>query len=546
MRPLNAVVIAFIAALTLADSAAAPAALAGTACPSTVDAAAFPSVADIRALVTKEMSVGQRVLASPSHRKTIRWIEDEVRGIHDGFEVESDEYQLYTWQPRTRAKDAPGLDIGRAGGLRVRQDGLRAEDVPVAGAVHWSKPTSQKGVGGPLVYLGPDEEITADNAAGKVVIRDFPGGGLPYAGFPLLGLYVTPDLASETGNYERPFIHDMHPELIAAGQAGAAGVVYAFDVPREQVLGYYDPHVGTIYRVPAVFVGYDEAARLKTLAAEGASARLVVRAKAKRVKTRNLIATLPGESAERIVLAANTDGNSWVQENGVAGILALARYYASLPAPCRRRTLVLLFASAHDTLVADGTNRFAERLDPEYDQGTVAFAFALEHFGAREILPMPDGDGSGRRLEFTGKGDPFLFAAGDGAALRQAAVEATQRRNLDRTAVMPGLALPVAGQVPPICSMGGLGNAFHRRLIPTVAMISGPWSLYDPAFGSDALDFDRMHAQLLAAGDALLALDALPREEIAGDYPAMRQLRAEGAPTCPAETYPQFAPGPGE
>ena len=126
--------------------------------------------------------------------------------------------------------------------------------------------------------------------------------------------------------------------------------------------------------------------------------------------------------------------------NGVAGILALARYYASLPAPCRRRTLVLLFASAHDTLVADGTNRFAERLDPEYDQGTVAFAFALEHFGAREILPMPDGDGSGRRLEFTGKGDPFLFAAGDGAALRQAAVEATQRRNLDRTAVMPGLA----------------------------------------------------------------------------------------------------------
>jgi hypothetical protein len=510
-----------------------------------VDPQAFPSAADVESLVTKEMSFGQRVLASPSHRKVIRWIEDEVRRIDDGFEVESDEYSLYTWLPRTRAKDAPGLDIARAGGLRVRQDGS-TEDVAVAGAVHWSKPTSQKGTGGPLVYLRRDEPITAENAEGKVVIRDFPGGGLPYAGFPLLGLYVTSDLASETGNYERPFIHDMHPELIAAGQAGAAGVIYAFDVPREQVLGYYDPHVGTLYRVPAVFVGDAEAARLKALAAENASARVIVRAKAKRVKTKSLIATLPGESTERIVLAANTDGNSWVQENGVVALLALARYYADLPAPCRRRTLVLLFASAHDTLVSDGTNRFAERLDPEYDEGTVAFAFALEHFGTREILPMPDGDGSGRRLEFTGKGDPFLFAAGDGVALRQAAVEATQRRSLDRTAVMPGLALPVAGQVPPICSMGGLGNAFHRRLIPTLAMISGPWSLYDPAFGSDALDFDRMHAQLLAAADALLALDALPREQIAGDYPAMRQLRTEGAPTCPPETYPQFAPGPGE
>jgi hypothetical protein len=92
--------------------------------------------------------------------------------------------------------------------------------------------------------------------------------------------------------------------------------------------------------------------------------------------------------------------------------------------------------------------------------------------------------------------------------------------------------------------MGGLGIAFHRRLIPTLAMISGPWSLYDPAFGRRAIDFGRMRSQLLAVGDAVLALDGLPIEQIAGDYLRFRELLRQGAPTCPREEYPQFAPGP--
>jgi hypothetical protein len=373
-----------------------------------------------------------------------------------------------------------------------------------------------------------------------VVIRDFPGGSLPYSAFGFVGLYITPDLAAETGDYERPYINELHQELLAASRAGAAGVIFSFDVPREQVRGYYDPHVGTIYRLPAVFVGDDEAARLRALAAQGRTARVVVRAKVDRARTRNLIATLPGQSPEKIVLATNTDGNSWVQDNGVTAILALARYYAALPLRCRPRTLELAFGSAHDTLVHDGTDRYAGRLDED----AVSFAFAIEHLGTREIVPEPDPDGSGRRLRFTGKGEPFLFAAGDSDVLRRTAIAATQSRGLDRTAVLQGIGVPEAGRVPPICSMGGLGIAFHRRLIPTLAMISGPWSLYDPVFGRRAISVPRMRSQLLAAGDAVLALDGLPREQVAGEYLAMRERRAQGAPTCPIERYPQFAPGP--
>ena len=68
----------------------------------------------------------------------------------------------------------------------------------------------------------------------------------------------------------------------------------------------------------------------------------------------------------------------------------------------------------------------------------------MEHLGTREILPT--GEGADRHLEFTGQGDPFLFAAGDSDALRQTAVATTQSRHLDRTAVLRGIGVPVAGQ----------------------------------------------------------------------------------------------------
>jgi hypothetical protein len=391
------------------------------------------------------------------------------------------------------------------------------------------------------VYLGADEQITPQNSAGRVVIRKFPGTSLPYAALQAIGVYITPDLAGATGNYERPFIHSLEEELLAASAAGAAGVIFTFDVPRRQVRGYGDPHRGTIYRVPALYVGGAEARRLESLAAQGATARLSVRAKVGRARTTNVIATLRGRSSQRIVMGTNTDGQSWVQEDGVAGLIAFARYYAGLPLRCRPRTLQIAFASAHDAVISDGMERVAAPLDAGFGRGRVAFAFAVEHLGTREIVP----NAAGNRLRFTGRGEPFLFAAGNSDLLRRTAAGVTKRRNLDRTAVLQGLGVPAAGQVPPICSMGGLGTFFQSLLIPTVAMISGPWSLYAPAFGERAIDYRRMRAQLLAVGDTVLALDGAPMKQIAGDYPDMRERRANGAPTCPrVSAGPQFAPGP--
>ena len=57
--------------------------------------------------------------------------------------------------------------------------------------------------------------------------------------------------------------------------------------------------------------------------------------------------------------------------------------------------------------------------------------------------------------------------------------------------------------------------------------------------------FNPSITEALAAGDSILALDGLPRAQIYGDYTQYQQQLEQGAPTCPPETFPQFAPGPG-
>ena len=110
--------------------------------------------------------------------------------------------------------------------------------------------------------------------------------------------------------------------------------------------------------------------------------------------TRNVIATLPGRSPQRIVIASHTDGMNAVWDNGPTAIIALARWFSALPLRCRPRTLEFGFTTGHLYQSDVGAHRYALELDRGYDEGTVALAVALEHLGAREYLPFPETEDS--------------------------------------------------------------------------------------------------------------------------------------------------------
>ena len=497
-------------------------------CPATVDADQFASAKELRDLLATFNGFGLRSPGSDQHQASLDWLAGELAKVPE-MEVEWEEFTIDRWQPTPDAPgDTPGRDLAAAGELAVIAGGAAEHAVPVIGAVPFSLPTTDDGVSAPLVYVPPDQEITAANAAGKVVIREIPHSSIPYAAFDVIGHFLTDDLPRE-GDYDRPYLRDLDAILSQAGSAGAVGLVMVWDAPTDQLRGYWDPHTGTRFEVPAVYAGSDQLAALRAAAERGSRARLAVHATWDRVPTRNLIATLRGQSRERIVVNTNTDSVTWVQENGNVAAIALARYLGSLPLRCRARDVQFALTSNHLGFLQDGTIAYSEQLDRDFDAGTVAFVMSPEHLGSREILPGADG-----RLAFTGKGDTFAWSApAESPVLVKASIDAVKRRKLDRTAVLQGVGVPVDGQVPQICSQGGLGTVFHSHLIPTVAGISGPWSLWAPAFGEDAIDFDRMRLQAMAFGDLAVSLDDMPRAEIAGEYPAERQRRTEGAATCP-------------
>ncbi len=534
---------------------------APASCPTEVEAEQFASASDLQALTAELNAFGLRSPASEQHEASLDWLASQLEAV-PGMTIAWDEYTIDRWQPTPTATGGlggtatgglggtatgglggtatgglGGRDLAAAGGLTVETpDGPRA--VPVIGAVPFTQPTSDEGLRARLAHIPEGESITAAGAAGKIVVVDIPHSTIPFAGFHALAHHVTDDLPSE-GDYDRPYLRPLDPILIEAGLAGAAGVVLVWDAPTDQLTGYWDPHTGTRFHVPAVYAGSDQRQSLLELAAGGAEAQITVRAAWDHAPTRNLIATLPGQTRERVVVNTNTDSVNWVQENGTVAAIALARYLGSLPAECRSREVVFALTSNHLGFSADGTFRVGPELDRGVDEGTVAFVMALEHLGTREILPN-ETDG---RLELTGAGEVFAWSAPqESPVLVQASVDAVERRDLDRTAVLQGVGVPVPDQVPAICSQGGLGTNFHGLLIPTIAGISGPWSLWAPSFGEDALDYDRMRDQILAFGDVLVSLDDVDRDEIAGDYLAARQARADGAATCDLTPPPAEAP----
>ncbi|OTG84065.1 hypothetical protein [Acinetobacter sp. ANC 4648] len=513
-------------------------------CPAVIDEKLFADIATLERMVQVGPEIAQlRSTGSQAHNQLIDWIEVEAKKIN-GMRVQSDSYEIERWQPSISAENGKGRSLSRSGQLVVN-----GKDIPIAGAVPYSLGTSDAGNTGQLVYLASNQPITAEHK-GKIIVREIPTAqdpiyanmvAPPYAFLFQFAKYLSSGLNDlKTQRYDKPFLAGelMNKDLIAAGKVGAAGLILGFDVPRDQVKDYFDPHNGLHYRLPAVFLGSDEFADIKALATGTTDARIVVHAERDKAITRNLIATLPGMSKEKVVFVANTDGNTWVQENGVAGMVALAQYFAKLPKKCRLKTYEFAFNTGHLHMSKEGTFRYMENLDKEYNEKKVSFVFAVEHLGTREILAKPrQDDGVGRTLEFSGRAEPQGWFVAEGHALMQnIAIDAAKRHQLPSVFIGTGQDVPVPDRSPKQCNFGGIGNASHANLIPTMATISGPWSLWAPSFGKDAIDFNLMRNQLLAIGDSVLALQQHSQAEIEGPYTAWRVARDQGGKVCSHST----------
>ncbi|KAJ3486201.1 hypothetical protein NLG97_g6664 [Lecanicillium saksenae] len=500
-----------------------------------IDEHRFASVDELFNINRHIGGAGLRGTASSRQNALIEWLDKQLQGI-DGVKLTYNSLNLVRWEPR-------GDNLYGSASLKVHIPGACSSALDVAGATPYTRLTNGEPVTAEMLYIPETKKITSFNATNKIVIRDVTFDSVPFPLLFAISNYRTPDMSSlANASYARPYTASFNQEIIDATSAGAVGIIFMWNVSHKYVQSYFDPHEGTMYRIPGAFVGAEVATILKDAASQGFSAELDVHGEMGPSTSKEIFATLPGLTSDTILITSHTDGNTWIQDNGVSGVLALARYFAAQPLSSRNKTLQFVFTSSHLHYSTDGNFDLARSLDRSYDHGNTTLVFALEHMGAREILPIDREGKSDQDLAYTGHGEVTLWAVGPSDALRAAIVDSVKYRKLDRMSVMPGIGLPNSSVVPEYQSFGGIGTSYHQNLIPTAAIVSGPWSLWAPYFGADAIDFERLRMQLLAVGDVLLNVDMLSREEIAGGYLKYREQRAAGKPSFQQRVIPEFAP----
>jgi hypothetical protein len=521
-------------ALALA-ALAAPTAHAAS-CPTAPDPAALPTAAQLEESNTFLASLGARPTGSATQQRYIAWIRQQLKGI-PGVQRSELKYKIRRWTPRSAR-------------LTVRLGG-RTRTLPIASAVPYSKPTSAKGSAAPLTYVPAGTDITADNAAGKLVVRDAPAGSVQYAllflPFVSWEVYDPGNTIDPSGNLYGDFINYLPriADLRNAKQAGAKGIIFVKDRPRRQIVGHYEPYEGEAWGVPGVFLGSDEGKALTDALAAGKhpTARIYNRASYKTVTTPSIEATIPGQSPQRIVIDSHTDGTNAVEDNGPIAMVAMARYLAALPMECRPRTIQFAFSTAHfyqrvkpKSGVRDGgAEQLAQQLDADYDKGTVSIVLVLEHLGARDYEQVDRTDGGpGKELKDTGL-RAIQFVGVTPAPMLVKAVDGVVRSyDMQRSILLQGSDAP-GGSVPQHCSFGGEGTPYERHLLPTIGVIAAPQFLYDPAIELEGIDFDVMHSELLGWTEMVNTLGTMSQSDISGTVDSERQQRANGAPACPPD-----------
>jgi hypothetical protein len=521
----------YLAALatTAVSCALAPAAIAAP-CPTVADSGDVAGKSTLRGWNRAIDNFGVRTTGSPSHVRYIDWLERHLDSI-PGVSVRSLRYRFHRWQARSAS-------------LRVSLGGQQVTLQPAA-PVPYSKPSRASGPTAPLVYLPTETDITAANSAGKLVVRDLIGGQLQNSLFELVAwsIFDPRHTLDPNGIYKRDWLNPQPAEdMAAAGEAGAAGVLFVHEFPRSEIRGHYRPYEGVHWKVPALHIGVDEGERLKQAIAAGSAGpgRIALVAETtRRAPTRTLVAKLAGPGRGRVVVETHSDGVNALWDNGSVPILAIARYFAAQPRRCRPGPMEFVLTTAHLYQRLDGHSHgagdelYARRLDKAYDHGTVKLVLALEHLGAYEWEAVPRGGGRpGLTLRRTNRSEPSTTFVTESRFLVSTLERAVKRRDVERSLLLKGTALADASHVPPYCSFGGEGTPYMQHLIPTVAFIAAPWTLFSSGYGLEQIDFGLLRRQTLQFTDLLLQIRGVPQAKIAGKYTGYRQERKRGKETC--------------
>ncbi len=397
-----------------------------------------------------------------------------------------------------------GVDLQRVRYTFPRWDAKRWElrvegPLPVTSYFPYSGQTPPAGVSGPLVFAGATPRFDLSAVRGKIAVIDCPTNVRNWAEeYRLWSVYPTAESFPSSIRPARGPVNDLTP----FAKAGALGVVLAWtDISDANAADQYSPFSRPPQGIPGLYVGRDTGSRLKSMAASGATATLVLEADVTPDSpTDTLVATLPGAAVDEVVLLnTHTDGPNATEENGALGILALLKYFARIPRAERRRTIVCPLTTGHFAGPWVPSIRGFIQKYPDIIAKTVA-AITVEHLGCLEWM-----DDDALHYRATGK-EEWAVAITPSRPMADALGAALQGTAARRT----GIVDPVKG------GFLGEGSALSRAGVPTIGFIPQPnYLLAGPADGCiDKLSPRLMHAQIEVFARTLHNIEAMTAAQL--------------------------------
>jgi hypothetical protein len=363
------------------------------------------------------------------------------------------------------------------------------------------------------VYVAASDTVSPGSLRGKVALFDVAIPPLTVGLFEALGanllaspIYDPARQLSPSQPYSRVWTGDLTARLVQLEPGQPAAVIGILPLDQVDAHGAYYPYDGQVRSVPGVYVARTVGARLKSLAGTGSAVRVQLEASVAEVKTPNILGFIPGrtKSRELVVLNSHTDGPNGTEDDGPDAIVAMAQYLARLPRQHIPRTIMIVLTTGH---FAGGVGALGFTARHRHDLvPRVAAAITVEHLGALEWAPQPDGS-----IIPTGKPEPGAFFMPANRALNQASFD-----QLAAASAGPGLVVNPLNPHPPsiyVPAWPGEGQYLYNDAgIADTNYITGPTYLLNWGVSTmPRTNFDHVRNEAIAFTEMALALGRVPR-----------------------------------
>lgn len=454
----------------------------------------------------------QRFTGTPNARAFEDWLAAQFAAL--GCKIERDEFRLTSWV-------AQNEDCS----IVVKEDGGASRTLDVLAYYPFSASTDGKSaVTGRVLFGG------TGNTAGEEIVAKFPAAELAQSivvvDIPIRGKGADSTVKSFPESFpgSLPKLVDApNPASLvqigiptmAALENRCRGVIFCYtDVSKDSVRYNFLPFTDRFRNTTGLFVGADDSAYLKQVSGKATATMRLDAKLTHNARTDSILATLPGETDEVVIITTETDGPNEVNENGPLGVLAAATYLSKLPK--RRRTFVFSLPTAHyaigpvlDAVTGSGRRATTSGMMAKYPDvvdRTVA-QIALEQMGAME---WADVDG---KWQATGRPavQHWIPTPSAAPAINKMFMAATRGENpaLSRSDL-------IESGFP-----GGEGGSLRARDIPGIGLMGWPHYFFraDPKGVLDKLSPEVMHSQVSIVTKLVVLMDRLTPAQMKGTSP---------------------------